>query len=111
MLSLLRVHALNLSSSCGYSTGGRQVAHTKSAQGQKSKSTDDWKRAAPYNFTACLAHADITYHASEGHILRVMGVLEHNVECVDARLVRKPAVPLHEHVIEVALEQLRAGAR
>lgn len=35
----------------------------------------------------------------------------HNEACQSAILKRLPAVPLHEHVYEVALHQLESGAR
>ncbi|KAL0956114.1 hypothetical protein HGRIS_002282 [Hohenbuehelia grisea] len=41
---------------------------------------------------------------------RLIGYLTHNDECKKAVLTRIPAVPLHEHVYNVALEQLRNGA-
>lgn len=71
------------SSCCGYSTAGRQIAHSKSAQGQENKNTHDWKRAAPYDFTAFLAHADVTYALDGDRVLRVMGVFEHNEGCCE----------------------------
>ncbi|KAI0336984.1 hypothetical protein BDW22DRAFT_1295758, partial [Trametopsis cervina] len=64
-------------------------------------------------YTACLAHADVTYKvAGVGAALvsRVVAYLDHNDQCRLAKLARSPAVPLHQHVIEVALRQLRNGA-
>lgn len=41
-----------------------------------------------------------------------MGILEHNEECTGGALLsRRPAIPLHPHVMEVALAQLADGAR
>ena len=74
-----------------------------------------WKRRSGYDYTGCLAHADITYvetpNGSPGEILRIIGYFQHNTACSESVLVRFPAVPLHAHVVEVALQQLRAGAR
>ncbi|KAF9783905.1 hypothetical protein BJ322DRAFT_972992, partial [Thelephora terrestris] len=69
-----------------------------------------WSRQAPYDFTGCWAHADITYDKSSLNVLRIIGYFEHNDECQNATLVRYPSIPLHEHVYEVALEQLSQGA-
>lgn len=72
-----------------------------------------WQRQAPYEFTGCLAHADITHTESSGQrvITRILGWFEHNSVCKAAGLVRFPPIPLHDHVYEVALRQLRQGAR
>ena len=35
----------------------------------------------------------------------------HNEGCREAVLIQLPAIPLHEHVYEVALNQLEGGAR
>ncbi len=59
----------------------------------------------------CLAHADITTVEGTGEVVRVMGYFEHNQACQQSVLVRFPAVPLHPHVIEVAMLQFRAGAK
>ncbi|KAK4693807.1 hypothetical protein P7C70_g8861, partial [Phenoliferia sp. Uapishka_3] len=47
---------------------------------------------------------------SDRAILRISGILTHNPGCVDAKLVRRPAIPLHPHIYEVALAQLAEGA-
>ena len=91
-------------SSCGYSTAARQKRSS-------STSKDQWSRQAPYNFTGCCAHADITYDASGSNVSRIIGYFEHNEECQSATLVRYPSIPLHEHVYEVALKQLSEGTR
>ncbi|KAA1472867.1 hypothetical protein DENSPDRAFT_766670, partial [Dentipellis sp. KUC8613] len=61
-------------------------------------------------YTGCLAHADITYDVVTGAILRVAGVLDHNEDCKKATMKHLPAIPIHEHVVEVALLQLWDGA-
>ena len=91
-------------SSCGYSTEARQKRSS-------SRSKDQWSRQAPYDFTGCCAHADITYSISDSDVLRIIGYFEHNEGCRSATLVRYPSIPLHGHVYEVALEQLSQGAR
>lgn len=65
-----------------------------------------WERRAPYDYHGCLAHADITYVGSTEEIKRVIGVLDHIELCMKAELTRLPAIPIHPHVIEVALAQL-----
>lgn len=72
-------------------------------------------RRAAYSFTGCLAHADVTYQINEAGgqvqaVRRVIAYLQHNEACIKAELVRAPSVPLHDHVLEVALRQLRNGA-
>ncbi|THH12616.1 hypothetical protein EW146_g7525 [Bondarzewia mesenterica] len=94
---------------CGYNTEARQKVHEKRT---KSNTHDArlWSRSAPYDFTGCLAHADITYHESTGMIRRIVGYLEHNEGCHSAVMTRMPPIPLHQHVVEVALNQLTNGA-
>ena len=70
-----------------------------------------WKRKIPYDFTGCLAHLDITFQTHDFRILRIVGILKHNRGCVNKNMQRLPAIPLHEHVWQVALQQLNAGAR
>ena len=91
-------------SSCGYSTEARQKRSS-------SQSKDQWLRQAPYDFTGCYAHADITYDVSSSDVFRIIGYFEHNEECRSATLVRYPSIPLHDHVYEVVLKQLSQGAR
>ena len=74
----------------------------------KSKS---WRRRVPYKYTGCLAHVEITERSSNGEISHIMGYLLHNEGCCEAVLTQLPAIPLHEHVYEVALDQLEGGAR
>ncbi|KAI0040770.1 hypothetical protein FA95DRAFT_1472805, partial [Auriscalpium vulgare] len=97
---------------CGYSGSARQEADDRKAtQNNASPSKKKWARSAPYDFTGCLAHADVTYSgAGDKLVLRVVGVLEHNEGCKAANLKRTPAIPLHRHVAEVALRQLKDGA-
>lgn len=68
-------------------------------------------RRNPYDYTGCLAHVELTERESDGQVSRIVGVLEHNEACLKSRMARFPAVPLHPHVYEVALNQLRSGAR
>ena len=68
-------------------------------------------RRAPYPFTGCLAHADITFVEETGFVLRILAFFEHNAGCREAMMVRFPSVPLHPHVVEVAMAQLRGNAR
>ncbi|THH14925.1 hypothetical protein EUX98_g9541 [Antrodiella citrinella] len=95
---------------CGYDTNARQDG--KKPRERLEVDVDNWRRRAPYDFTSCLAHSDIT--AAERRtgtvILRIIGHFEHNEECQKAMLVRAPAIPLHPHVVEVAMRQLWMGA-
>ncbi|KZT18813.1 hypothetical protein NEOLEDRAFT_1173364 [Neolentinus lepideus HHB14362 ss-1] len=75
------------------------------------KGTPSNARHNPYDFTGCLAHVEITECDSDGAVSRIMGYLCHNDECKSSVLKRIPAIPLHLHVYEVALEQLKSGAR
>ncbi|KAJ3729336.1 hypothetical protein C8R42DRAFT_558864, partial [Lentinula raphanica] len=67
-------------------------------------------RRLPYPFTACLAHVETTTQVKDGKILKICGIFEHNSGCEEAGMNRLPAIPLHEHVYEVALKQLQNGA-
>lgn len=103
---------------CGYSTSARQKGKKRQRsedidQGPTtSSSTKDWERRAPFDFTGCLAHIDVTYVGSNPRIVtRVIGYGIHNQQCIEAKLKRFPSIPLHPHVREVALRQLRQGAR
>ncbi|KAL7278680.1 hypothetical protein ACG7TL_007682 [Trametes sanguinea] len=69
-----------------------------------------WKRRAAYDFTGCLVHAEVTFAERSGEVLRVIGYFKHNDACQRAVLARFPSVPLHPHVTEIALLQLRSGA-
>jgi hypothetical protein len=68
-------------------------------------------RRIPFAFTACLAHVEITELESNGEISRVVGYFVHNPQCQETVLGSLPAVPLHEHVYEVALQQMEDGGR
>lgn len=85
-----------------FSANARAAARSNSIQGV---------RRNPYDFTGCLSHVEITERESDGAVTRVVGCLEHNEACSQASIVRRPPVPLHPHVYEAALEQLRSGAR
>lgn len=118
-----RSYVSHNTSCCGYDAENRQDKESKKKQrAALSSSTTSatqkaaaqppspWKRRAPFNFTACLAHADITYEEETHAILRVMGYPHHNGDCKASSLVRRPAIPLHPHVYEIALKQLSSGA-
>ncbi|KAF8960687.1 hypothetical protein BDZ97DRAFT_1760510 [Flammula alnicola] len=74
------------------------------------ESMEPWKRRAPYNFSGCLAHIDITFCERDNSIQRITGYLEHDSQCSQTLMSRVPAIPIHPHVIEVALAQLAEGA-
>jgi hypothetical protein len=97
-----------ITSSCGYDAQARQ---NREHHKQRDPASKEWNRRVPYDFTACLAHVEITERLSDGEITRITGQLDHNDACRDAVLKRLPAVPLHNHVYEVALEQLEGGAK
>ncbi|KAJ7110244.1 hypothetical protein C8R43DRAFT_962415 [Mycena crocata] len=106
-----------LQCSCGYNTAARQETDEKKPNAKKvpqasEASTDSrpWTRQNPYDFTGCLAHVDITERESDGAVSSIIGCLSHNVECQNSVLKRLPAIPLHPHVYEVALEQLKSGS-
>ena len=65
----------------------------------------------PYDFTGCIAHAEITERNSNGQVVQIVGVLDHNEGCQSAQMARLPSIPLHPHVYEVALDQLHSSAR
>lgn len=79
------------------------ITNVVAADGNKKQ----WARSVAYDFTGCLAHLDITYLQSTGQVTRVRGILDHNATCITSKMNRVPAVPLHPHVYEVALHQLR----
>ena len=98
---------------CGYDTHARQTRDEKRKIRNNIPLTSDkeWVRRAAYDYTGCLAHVDVTYLESTGAIHRAAGYFEHNDACNAATVTRKPPVPLHPHVIQIALEQLQDGAR
>ncbi|KAG8740946.1 hypothetical protein FRC11_015058, partial [Ceratobasidium sp. 423] len=67
-------------------------------------------RRVPYDFTGCLAHVEIITERTTGLVVRVHGMLEHNSECLHAKLKRIPMLELHPSVFEAALQQLNNGA-
>ena len=42
--------------------------------------------------------------------MRLIGVLTHNQACQESSPARRPAVPLHHHVYEIAMHQLASGS-
>ncbi|KAG8911330.1 hypothetical protein FRC02_006679 [Tulasnella sp. 418] len=119
-------------SACGYSTHARQdVERTrKEKKVMKVRMQDDapsslrtqptkpdlsgptprlWDRHMAYDFTGCLAHADITFCPADHQVLRIMGYFTHNEGCQKAKIERLPPIPLHPQVYEIALQQLQDG--
>ncbi|KZS87578.1 hypothetical protein SISNIDRAFT_402256, partial [Sistotremastrum niveocremeum HHB9708] len=70
----------------------------------------EWQRRAPYDFTGCLAHLDITYELESFEVFRIIGILDHNEQCKLEIVKRVPAIPLHPEVYSVAVGQLLDGA-
>jgi len=103
----LKLH-YDVRSSCGYDPQSRQDRESKKVN---TSPTKKWNRRVPYIFTGCLAHVEVTERVSDGEITRIVGHLSHNDTCASAMLQRLPAIPLHENVYEVALNQLEDGAR
>ncbi|KAJ3770608.1 hypothetical protein FB446DRAFT_790362 [Lentinula raphanica] len=95
---------------CGYNTQARQNQEEAKDVNDNEQTTEVWERKAPYPFTACLAHIEIIEKAN-GAVTWIAGVPDHNEACRASFLERRPPVPLHEHVYQVALEQLQDGAR
>jgi hypothetical protein len=87
-------------SSCGYHPQARQDRETKKNTPTSEK---PWSRQAPFDFTGCTAHVEIVERTRDGEITRIIGIFEHNMGCRASTLKRLPAIPLHEHVYEVAL--------
>ncbi|KAJ4499163.1 hypothetical protein C8R41DRAFT_755296, partial [Lentinula lateritia] len=94
---------------CGYNSQERQKQESVKDRSDLTQSTP-WQRKVPYPHTGCLGHVEITECVGDGSIIRIAGFWEHNEGCKKATLERIPAIPLHEHVYEVALEQLENGA-
>jgi hypothetical protein len=99
-------------SQSGTSTDARKAKYNEKlkAEGHNIKEREG-RRKVPYDFTGCLAHLDITYLPSTLQVRRVTGIVSHNKECQHRLMVRLPAIPLHDHVWQVALQQLNDGAR
>ncbi|KAF8518308.1 hypothetical protein JB92DRAFT_3082453 [Gautieria morchelliformis] len=90
-----------------------QVFELLLAQGLDIKALGDlgnrWsKRWSTVNGSGCLAHIDLTYCGTE--VVRITGILIHNRGCQTQHMTRLPPIPLHDHVWEIALEQLNDGA-
>ena len=68
-------------------------------------------RRNPYDFTGCLAHAELTEHVSDGQVSRIIGFFNHNPGCYSAVMTSILSIPLHPHVYEIALQQFHSGAR
>ncbi|KIJ29168.1 hypothetical protein M422DRAFT_269434 [Sphaerobolus stellatus SS14] len=49
-------------------------------------------------------------HEKNLNILRIAGIISHNEECCKQIMQQLPAIPLHEHVWQTAIEQLEQGA-
>ncbi len=99
-----------LSSACGYDSEARQKRESAKDKYGTANPTP-WKREVPYPHTGCLAHVEITERVGDGCVTRIAGIWDHNDACKKAKMERWPAIPLHEHVYEIALEQLANGAR
>ena len=97
-----------LLSACGYNPNARREQDKNK---RDPVSTKDRERRVPFNFTACLAHIEITELQSNGQISRIAGYVVHNECCKSSFLKWLPAVPLHDHDYEVALDQLEKEAR
>ncbi|KAJ7765172.1 hypothetical protein B0H16DRAFT_1231414, partial [Mycena metata] len=67
-------------------------------------------RQNPFDFTGCLAHVELTEFEPDGEVKAIVGHLKHNPACCTSPMKRLPAVPLHSHVYEIALDQLQSGA-
>ena len=86
----------------------KSVVESSSSEGPKNI------RRAAYDYTECLAHAEVTYKILQDSnivVCRVIGYLTHNDACRVAKLARISSIPLHEHVVQVAVQQLCNGAR
>ncbi|KAJ3752812.1 hypothetical protein EV360DRAFT_88385 [Lentinula raphanica] len=85
----------------------REFSRSSSFGGMKVASS---QRRMPYPFTECLAHIEVTIRVKDEKIVKISGISDHNPACEEAGMNRLPAIPLHEHVYEVAIEQLEDGA-
>ncbi|KAF8804230.1 hypothetical protein BYT27DRAFT_7214085 [Phlegmacium glaucopus] len=95
---------------CGYDPKTRQKHEERKHDSPAKNNSKTWQRRVPYEYTGCLAHVEITERESNGEVTRVVGYFAHNAACQSAVLTQLPAVPLHEHVYKVALDQLEDGA-
>jgi hypothetical protein len=79
--SIERENTVN--SSSGYNTAARQARDKRGSQNPVG-----WSRQADYEFTECLAHADVTWNRDSGQIERVIGYFEHSEKCEVAAVIR-----------------------
>jgi hypothetical protein len=70
-------------SSSGYNTAARQARDKRGSQ-----NPIEWSRQADYEFSGCLAHADVTWNRSSGQIERIIGYFDHTESCEAAAAVR-----------------------
>ncbi|KAF9653420.1 hypothetical protein BDM02DRAFT_3125825 [Thelephora ganbajun] len=70
-------------SSSGYNTAARQARDKRGSQ-----NPIEWSRQADYEFTGCLAHADVTWNRTSGQIERIIGYFEHDEKCEAATAIR-----------------------
>lgn len=70
-------------SSSGYSTAARQARDKRGSQNPV-----EWSRQADYEFTGCLAHADVTWNRTSGQIERIIGNFKHSEKCEAAAVAR-----------------------
>ena len=105
---ILANYKLASQSSCSYHPQARQDRETKKNTPGTEK---PWSRQAPFEVTGCIAHVEIVERTRDGEITRINGIFEHNMGCQATTLKHLPAIPLHEHVFEVALEQLEDGTK
>ena len=72
-----------VNSSSGYSTAARQARDKRGSQ-----NPIEWSRQADYEFTGCLAHADVTWNRDSKKIERIIGYFEHSKTCEAAAVIR-----------------------
>jgi len=70
-------------SSSGYNTAARQARDKRGSQ-----NPIEWSRQADYEFTGCLAHADVTSNRGSGQTERIIGYFEHSEKCQAAAVIR-----------------------
>ncbi|CAK5263805.1 unnamed protein product [Mycena citricolor] len=110
LTALLEISSTIVGIASGYSSEARQATKLRYSTPQQPISAKPWVRQNPYDFTGCLAHIDLSEYEETGQILRVTGCLDHNSDCRASGIRRIPAIPLHPHVFEMAVEQLASGA-
>jgi len=77
----------------------------------KAMKVTEWDPKMLYDFTGCLSHIDLTYKVNTCLITHITGVLQHNTECQQQIMQHLPAILMHDHVWQIALEQLELGTR